>query len=199
MSGNSIQGQRLRYPVCLRCDGRDQLARVEAVVREGRYTGFVQGWVAGRDGYDVPIQARMVQTTGLARSLAPPGRPLAATGWAVVSAVAVVLMLGAASMVFNAPANGGAWVCTAMIAVVSVASVVVWFARLRAGQRMGSLVEGARWLWRRSWYCHRCGLVSVLTPNGSTVVDSRDLASSLIELSGRTQWRVRGAGKQLEA
>ena len=51
-------------------------------------------------------------------------------------------------------------------------------------------VSRARWLWQHCWYCHRCGLVSLLTPAVvPQLLPARRLSSELLGLAGRLQWR----------
>jgi hypothetical protein len=199
MRGDPTERRRLQIPLCLRCHGPDQLERVTAVVQDGRSTGEARGRVVGRYGYDLPVRARVVRTTALARALAPPARPRPIWGSAIGLAVAGLLILGIGSMAFTASAGAGSGIGVAVFMLVFASSAAVSVARLRRAQVTGSLVEGAVWLWRRSWYCRRCDIVSVLTPNGSTVVATRGLGASLIELSGRTRWQEAGAGHRIGA
>ena len=95
-----------------------------------------------------------------------------------------------------APGEAAAWFGALFFAIVAVGSGAVLRARRRDVQVMGPVVEGAIRLWRWSWYCRRCAVVSVLTPAGSTTVNGRVLAPALIELSRKTRWQPRGTGRQ---
>lgn len=195
-SDEPSEPQQLRKPACLECRRLDRLARVSAVVRDGRSVGVVRGSVPGRYGYDVPIEARVVQTSGLARALAAPVRPRPVTGLTIAVAAAGLLALWNLQLAIVAPSDAGAWLGAIAFAGIAFLCGTRLRARTREMQVTGPLVEGALWLWRRSWYCHRCGVVSVLTPNGSTLIGAHNLASSLIELSRRTRWQHQAPSQQ---
>lgn len=193
MTGQPMSKQRLREPVCLRCQSSDQLASVAAVVRDGRSTSVVHARVLDRSGYAVPIRARVARTSDLAQELATPQLPRPATSWAVALGVSGLL----AAWNLQGALNGGgstAWFGAVAFAVTAGACGALLRVRGHQTRVARPMAEGAVWLWRRSWYCHRCGVVSVLTPNGSAVVGAGRLGASLVDLSRETRW---GRGSQI--
>jgi hypothetical protein len=69
------------------------------------------------------------------------------------------------------------------------AVLALWWRREAA--RRAQLVDRARYLWRRCWYCRRCGVVSVFTAVGSRVLAAGSLAAGLMDLAGQLNWRKR--------
>jgi hypothetical protein len=192
---NEPAPERSQNPGCLRCHQLDKFQRVEAVIRSERSTGVVRGRAPGRFGYDVPVSARVVQTSALARDLARPVMPRSATWPVVVLGGAGLLAAWNLQRAMMAPGEAAAWFGALFFAIVAVGSGAVLRTRRRDEQVMGPVVEGAIRLWRWSWYCRRCAVVSVLTPAGSTTVNGRVLAPALIELSRKTRWQPRSAGR----
>ena len=147
--------------------------------------------MTGRYGYDLPVHARVALITDLARALSPPARPRPVIGPAIGCGLAGLLALWNLPMVLIAPSEAGAWLGALFFTVMATGSLAVLQARHREVQVTGPLVDGAMRLWRWSWYCSGCGVVSVVTPTGSTVVEAQNLASSLMDLSRRTRWQKR--------
>ena len=181
MSDGKVPGQRGQE--CLQCRRLDRLESVPAAVRSGHSTGVVRGTVTGRFGYDVPVSGRVVQVSALARALAAPRRPRAATGPAIVFGGSALLALWNLLMAVSDPADGTAWFGLAFFLAVAASSGRVLRARQRRLQVMGPLVDEAVRLWRRSWYCRRCGVVSVYGPGAPTTVAASGLASALISVA----------------
>ena len=185
MSDEQLPRQRPRESVCLRCRRLDQLVSVPAAVRAGHSAGVVRGSVTGRFGYDVPVSGRVVQVSALARALAAPRRPRGATGPAIVFGVSVLLALWNLLLAVSDPAGGTAWFGLVFFLGVAAGSGWVLRTRQRRLQVMGPLVDEAVGLWRRSWYCRRCGVVSVYGPGAPTTVAAGGLASALISVAQR--------------
>ena len=179
-------------PRCLQCGHVDRLVRVAAVVRAGRTTSVVRGRLVGPYGYPAPFEARVTHTSSLARTLAPPARLRPPTGAVIATATTGLLTLSSLRMALTGPGSVNAWVITIVFATVAVGCTAILRTRNRHIKAARPVVEGAIRLWQSSWYCHRCAIVSVLRPSGSTTVHARDLAASLIELSRRRQWQTRG-------
>jgi hypothetical protein len=175
---------------CLSCGGPDRLSRVDAVVREQRTTTVVHGEVTGQYGYAVPVRAHAVHTSFLASALGPPRRPRPAAGLAVLAALAT---LGAAGNLETVVASGGARGTTGAVVtgLLAVAGSLLVRARSRDVSRSRILAGRAIWLWKRCWYCHRCGVVSLFTPNGSTPLAADALAPALLDLASDLVWRPR--------
>jgi hypothetical protein len=174
-------------PSCLRCARPDRLSRVEAVVRQQRTTTIVHGEVTGQYGYAVPVRARAVHTSQLAAALVPPRRPSPAVSLAVLAALAT---FGAAGSLATVVASGGTRGITGA-AVMGLLAAVGWLlvrARSADLSRSRSVAGRALWLWRRCWYCHRCGVVSLFTPNGSATLAADALAPALLDLASRLVW-----------
>jgi hypothetical protein len=140
----------------------------------------VRGSVTGRFGYDVPVKGRVVQVSALARALAAPRRPRAATGPAIVFGGSGLLALWNLQLAVLDPAGGTSWFAMLFFIAVAVGSGWVLRARQRHLNLMGPLVEDAIECWRRSWYCRRCGVVSVYGPGTPTIVAVSGFASALI-------------------
>jgi hypothetical protein len=185
MSDEQLPRQRSHESVCLRCRRLDQLVSVPAAVRAGHSTGVVRGSVTGRFGYDVPVSGRVVQVSALARALAAPRRPRAATGPAIVFGGSALLTLWNLLLAVSDPAGGTAWFGLVFFLAVAAGSGWVLRTRQRRLQVMGPLVDEAVGLWRRSWYCRRCGVVSVYGPGAPTTVAASGIASALISVAQR--------------
>jgi hypothetical protein len=183
MGGKQLPRQRSHDSVCLRCRRLDQLVSVPAAVRAGHSTGVVRGSVTGRFGYDVPVSGRVVQVSALARALAAPRQLRAATGPAIVFGGSALLALWNLLVAVSDPTGGTAWFGLVFFLAVAVGSGWVLRARQRRAQVMGPLVDEAVELWRRSWYCRRCGVVSVYGPGAPTTVAASGLASALISVA----------------
>jgi hypothetical protein len=177
-----VPRQRTRERGCLRCGRVDRLVSVPAAVRDGRSTGEVRGSVTGRYGYDVPVRGRVVHVSALSRALAAPRRPRTVTAPAVALGISALLALWNLQLAVLEPDGGSAWFGLVFFAVVAVVNGWALRARQRHLQVTGSVVDDAIGLWRRSWYCHRCGVVSVYGPGAPTVVAAGGLASALIRL-----------------
>ena len=194
MTNEQTRQRPSRNPGCLNCHRLDQFVRVAAAVRDERSTSIVRGRVPGRFGYDVPVSATVVQTSALARNLAPPVMPRSAVWPMVVLGGAALLVAWNLRRATMAPGEAGAWFGALFFAIVAVGSGAAVRKRRRDQRLMGSVLEGAIQLWRWSWYCRRCAVVSVLTPTGSTNVNGRVLAPALIELSRQTRWQPQDPG-----
>jgi len=173
---------------CLRCARPDRLSRVAAVVRQQRATTVVHGRVTGPYGYAVPVRARAIHTNPLASVLAPPRGPRPAAALAVLAALAT---LGAAGSMDVVIASGGAHGKTGAMVTGLLAAAGWLLVRARSANlsRSRTVAGRALWLWRRCWYCHRCGVVSLLTPQGSTTLAADGLAPVLLDRASRLMWR----------
>jgi hypothetical protein len=183
MRDGNASGQRGQE--CLRCRRLDRLESVPAAVRSGHSAAVVRGSVTGRFGYDVPVSGRVVQVSALAHALAAPRRPRSATRLAVVFGGSALLASWNLLLAVSDPADGTAWFGLVFFLAVAVGSGWVLLARQRRLQVMGPLVDEAVGLWRRSWYCHRCGVVSVFGPGAPTTVAASGLAAALISVAQR--------------
>ena len=183
MSDKQLPRQRSNDLVCLRCRRPDQLVSVPAAVRAGHSTGVVRGSVTGRFGYDVPVSGRVVQVSALARALAAPRRPRSATGPTIVFGGSALLALWNFQLAVLDPSGGTAWFGLVFFLAAAVGSGWVLRSRQRRLQVMGPLVNDAVSLWRRSWYCRRCGMVSVYGPGAPTTVAASGLASALVSVA----------------
>lgn len=176
---------------CLRCGGVDRIAAVPAVVREGRSTTEIRGRLVGSPGVNLPFRAGAVQVSGLAQALAAPRRPMSPV---VPVGAAVVAGLVELVVIQSAVSEGGRYGTGALAGVlgvgVAVFAVVAWWWR-REVVRRGLEVERARYLWRRSWYCSRCGVVSVFWAGACRVLGARRLAADLVVLAGELHWERR--------
>ncbi|MFB9693167.1 hypothetical protein ACFFRK_08980 [Amorphoplanes digitatis] len=175
---------------CLRCGQAEFLTRVPVIYRDGRVEVSVRGQAFGTATGVVPIRARAVRVTPLARMLAPPRRPRSAAVPAISLGVVgffflVVLNIGVAS-----EGGFGVWpAAMALLVLGALCGAMVW-SRRRSTRATGRDVGRARWLWDRCWYCHRCGYVSLLVPTVvSQLLPAADLAASLFETAGRLQWQ----------
>ncbi|WP_157410768.1 hypothetical protein [Actinoplanes rectilineatus] len=177
------QRRRPRDAGCLRCRRLDQLASVPAAVRDGRSTGTVRGSVTGRFGYDVPVRGHVVQVSALARALAAPQRPRTVTGPAVGLGGSALLALWNLQLAVMDPADGTAWFGVLFFAVVAVGAGWVLRARHRHLVAVGPLMDDAIGLWRQSWYCRRCGVVSVYGSGTPAAVAVNGFASALVTMA----------------
>lgn len=191
----TIQPSRLTKPTCLQCGAAGQLVHVAAAVRDGKSSAVVHGAAIDRYGYVVPVDARTRQTTALATALAPPTICRSAPGPAVAVGVAALSALWCLQVALASPGSAGAWCGAALLTVVAAGFGGLLRARRGELDTGRSLIARARSLWRLSWYCRRCGVVSVLTPNGSAIVEAECLAESLIALARRTVWTPRAADR----
>ena len=189
MNDGKAAGQRSHERGCLRCRRLDRLVSVPAAVRAGRSTDVVRGSVTGRFGYDVPVRGRVVRVSGLARALAAPRRPGAVTGPAIVFGGSALLTLWNLQLAALDPADGTAWFGVLFFSAVAMGSGWVLRARHRHLQVMSPLVDDAIRLWRQSWYCHRCGIVSVYGSGAPTAVAVNGFASTLIAVARQRRQR----------
>lgn len=180
---------------CLRCGGVDRIAAVPAVVREGRSTTEIRGRLMGSPGVNVPFRAGAVQVGGLTQALAAPRLPMspvAPVGAAVVAGLVELVVIQ------SAVSEGGRYGTGALAGVlgvgVAVFAVFAWWWRREAARR-GLEVERARYLWRRSWYCSRCGVVSVFWAGACRVVSARHFSADLVVLAGELRWQRRASGR----
>lgn len=111
--------------------------------------------MTGRFGYDVPASGRVVKVSALARALAAPRRPRAATGPANVFSGSALLALWNLQLAVLKLAGGAAWFGPLPFVAVAADSGWVLRTRQRRLRVLGPLVDDAIGLWRRSWYCHR--------------------------------------------
>ncbi|GIF26834.1 hypothetical protein BJ973_000074 [Actinoplanes tereljensis] len=174
-------------PSCLRCARPDRLSRVEAVVRQQRTTTVVHGQVTGPYGYAVPVRAHAVHTSRLASALAPPRGPRPPASLALL---AIVTTLGAARSLDTVVASAGAHGKTGAMVMVALAAAGWLLVRARSADlsRSRTVADRALWLWKRCWYCHRCGGVSLFTPNGSATLAADALALTLLDLASHLVW-----------
>jgi len=173
---------------CLSCGRADQLVRVVAEVRQQRVVHHVRGIACDPFGNPVPVRARAIRTSPLAAALAPPRRRRAPT-----LAFAVVMFVGMGSVMNMIAALAAADVggFLGAVAGVCLAACGAWrvIRRRKDATASATLINRARWLWQRCWYCRRCGVVSLLMPSGSTTLPAADLAPALVALASRLRWR----------
>jgi hypothetical protein len=176
---------------CLSCARTDRLVRVPVLFQQ-RAIHEVRGRVPGPYGYSVPVRARAVRTSPLEAALAPPRRRRLSK---VPLAVAAILgMCGALNLVAAAASGSlGGFVGAAVICALAAGAILRIVRRHRAAPSSGVVVGRALWLWRRCWYCGRCGVVSLHTPNVSTMLPAATLATALVGLASRLVWRARTA------
>ncbi|WP_285689003.1 hypothetical protein [Actinoplanes sp. NBRC 103695] len=162
---------------------------VPVAVRDGRITGEVRGSVTGRYGYDVPVRGRVVHVSALARALAAPQRPHTAAVPAVALGISAFLALWNLQLVALNPGGGSAWFGLLFFAAIAAGSGWLLRVRQRRLRVLGPLVDNAMMLWRVSWYCRRCGVVSVYGPGEPVAVAASGLAGVLVSMaeSGRRQ------------
>lgn len=173
---------------CLSCRRADQLVRVVAVVRQERVVHDVRGIASDPFGNPVPVRARAVRTSALAAALAPPRRRRAPM---LASAVVVVFGVGGVMNMVVAVAAADVGGFLGAVVGVSLAACGAWWVirRRKDASASATLIDRARWLWRRCWYCRRCGVVSLLMPSGSTTLPAADLGPALVALASRLKWR----------
>jgi hypothetical protein len=168
---------------CLGCRTTDRLVRVEAVVQQQRTATVIRGRVPGPFGSPMPLRARTVHTTRLAVALAPPRRPRSITGPTIVLGVA-----GLATAV-NLLAAVGSGDGSAIAGVIIMGSLAAGAARVlhirRAAAAAWPRGRRATWLWRRCWYCQRCGTVSLLTPALTAALPATGLAAYLLAVAAQ--------------
>lgn len=173
---------------CLSCRRADQLVHVVAVLRQEQVVHDVRGIACDPYGNPMPVRARAVRTSALAAALAPPRRRRAP-----MLASAVVTMFGMCSAMNMIAALAAADLDGALAAAVGgcLAACGAWWIIQRRKDFAASvtLINRARWLWRRCWYCRRCGVVSLLMPSGSTILPVTGLGPALVALAARLTWR----------
>ena len=172
---------------CLRCGPEGRLTRVAAVVSSEREVIRVGGDVFGPGGL-APVRARAVRVSSLARFMAPPRRPRSVA--APVLAICVIWLVLATAAGALATTGGVSRIAATAVAV-SVFGGVIAVSWLRRGSSVAERdTRQARWLWERSWYCDRCGFVSLLAPAVTPqTFEPVTLATALFEIAGRIQWR----------
>ena len=173
-------------PRCLGCSTTDRLARVEAVVREEGTATVMRGRVPGPFGSPVPLRARTVQTGPLAAALAPPRMPRSITVPAVVAGVAG---LATAVNLLVAVESSSALAIAGVIimGLLAAGAARVLHSRRATAATASSRARKATWLWRRCWYCHRCGTVSLLAPVLTAALPASQLAADLVALAVRME------------
>lgn len=164
------------------------MVSVPAAVRAGQVTTTSRAVAIGPYGM-LGTRTRSVHVGSLAVALRAPRRPSFAR-WPAL-AVAVAGLLTVECLQIAATGHSG----------VAAAGAVFWLvittvcgARLRNRFRDTSgavLASRALYLWRRSLYCGRCGVVTVTTTAGSAVLPADPLAPHLSDLAARLQWRPR--------
>ena len=184
MSDGQVPLQRSRHQGCLQCRRIDQSVSVPAAVRDGRSTAVVRGSVTSKFGYAVPVKGRVTNVSALARALAVPRRPRGVTAPAIVFGGSGLLALWNLQLAVLDPGDDAAWFGVLFFAAMALGSRWVLRARHRHLQMMGPLVDDAIGLWRRSWYCRRCGVVSVYGPGRPVIVGVRGFASTLLAMAG---------------
>ena len=169
---------------CLGCAATDRLVRVEVVVREQRTVTVVRGRVPGPFGSPVPLRARIVHAGPSAAALARPPMPRSTTGPAIVLGVAG---LAAALNLMAAVESGGAQAITGVIIMGSLAAGAarVLHSRRATAATAWPRARKATWLWRRCWFCHRCGTVSLLAPVLTAALPTSHLAADLVALAAQ--------------
>ncbi|WP_203843742.1 hypothetical protein [Winogradskya humida] len=102
-----------------------------------------------------------------------------------------VLDLGAVQVTISEHGQFGTSVATGFLTLMltAYAALLVWWRR--RSSRRAEVVDRAMYLWRRAWYCRRCGVVSVLAGGDSHVFAARNLAFELMVLAGQLHWRKR--------
>lgn len=179
----------MNAPACLHCGDPGPMEPVPAVYRAGRHVLDVRGYAWGPAVSPFTLRARGVRMSPLAASLAPP----TVLGLRVVttSVIGLVLVTGlvvadaVSSRRLGSPAESCISTAGPLLMLVVAA---VWLRRRKAGAG-GRRTQRALWLWRRCWYCRRCGHVSLMSPATSTALPPTRLADSLRELADGLQWR----------
>jgi hypothetical protein len=140
---------------------------------------------------DIPFRARAVRVSALAAALAAPRRPLSPAVLVICLVVAGLVELAAVQTAMSEDGRYGTGELAGVggIAVTLLAVFVSWWRREAA--RRGQMVERARYLWRRSWYCHRCGAISVFWTGGARVLGARSFAADLMALARQIKWERR--------
>jgi hypothetical protein len=172
---------------CLKC-GSGELRRVEVVYREGRAVAEFRGMAMGTSEV-LPVRVRGVRMTALARELAPPRRPpsmvLPAVALSVIGLFAAVLFL----TLFE-EGSGGSWPGLVLLVVLAIPFGMLLRSRSKLANTVTPRdVDRANWLWRRCWFCRRCGSVSLVAPGHAIPLPHCRLASSLVAVARRMQWR----------
>lgn len=183
----TVRPQEVAPAMCLRCRHADQVVSVPAVVREGRHVARVRGYLHGPPGYLVHVRVRGVQVSQLASMMAP---PRVARSWISAAPLALVALFVLVIVEVNLERSSGS-VASSWTSLVFLILAAVGVVRLRGRGGGGADVRRALWLWRRCWYCRRCGVVSHISPALSTVLPVEGLAISLVELAGRLDWRTK--------
>ena len=167
---------------CLGCRTTDRLIRVEAVVQQQRTATVVRGRVAGPFGGPMPLRARTIHTTRLAVALAPPRRPRSITGPTIVLGVAG---LTTAVNLLVAVGSGDGSAIAGVIVMGSLAAGAARVLHVRRTAAAWPRGRRAMWLWRRCWYCQRCGTVSLLTPALNAALPATHLAADLLAVAAQ--------------
>jgi hypothetical protein len=182
---------------CLRCGPAGELRRVAVVYRDGRDVVRVRGQAFGMDGAGVvPVRARAVRVSELARVLSPPRRPPSVVVPAALLGAAVLFLMVVAGMALTTEGGSAVWPAAVPLLVIGAACACLVWARRHGSRVSGRDVGRARWLWARCWYCRRCGLVSLVAPSVvSQLLPAAGLAGSLFEVAGRLRWRPTSGGR----
>jgi hypothetical protein len=108
-----------------------------------------------------------------------------------VLVVGALLDLGAVQVAVSEHGQFGTAVAAGLLTLVvaAYAALLGWWRR--RSSRRAEVVDRALYLLRRSWFCRRCGVVSVLAAGGSHVLAARGLAAELVVLAGQLRWRKR--------
>jgi hypothetical protein len=172
---------------CGHCAHVDQLVAVSAVVAQGMSSSAVRGYVRNQWGGRSRVSARAVSADAVALMLSPPR--VRTPVWPAIGAGAsgffglVALQVGATG------GAGAAFVGLVSFGCATVCGIVLW-RRCRPAAR--GIAEGALTLWRRCWYCRRCGGVTLRQPDGPAVrLAAQGLAAELRSIAARELGAVR--------
>jgi hypothetical protein len=175
--------------LCLRCGPGGRVTRVATIFRGERDVVRVRGMAVGAQvGGVLPVTARAVRVSALARALAPPRRPRSAVVPAVLLGAVGLFGVVVAEVSLAAEGDSGAGPVAVMLAVAAVVcGALVWSRRHNHGVARRD-VDRARWLWERCWYCRRCGSVSLLAPTVSRELPADGLAAAVLDMARQLRW-----------
>ncbi|GII22553.1 hypothetical protein Pme01_21500 [Planosporangium mesophilum] len=161
------------------------MVSVAAVVLEESPTVLVRAGNMGANGYAGYLTGRVQTKTRLAAMLAPPARLQTVTAPAVCLGVAVFLEFVMLSNLDPARSDFGAVAGFAsLLGLVIAALTCVILVRKRKLSASGPIAERARALWRRCWYCRRCGVVTLAMTGGSNqTLPAHGLARTLVAIA----------------
>jgi hypothetical protein len=174
---------------CPSCNQIDRVQSVSVVYRDGRQVTELRLNHYDAGGYPSRISGRATTITPLARALTPPRQPRTLTMPIVVFATTAFLQwwLLVTDAQDGAASQSGALQFLIFGLVVELAcGLVIWRRRIRQITQ-GPVAGRALDLWRRAWYCGRCGVAYL---PGSRAVPAAQLTRALLR---RAEWEVNAA------